>query len=159
MQTLKRLGRYLKGRPRVVQRFVRQREPTRIDAYGDSDNAGDPESRRSTVGQIIMLGQHTVKHSCNLISQIGLSSVENEYYAITSVSATGLGIQSLLRDWHLEMSLTLHTDSSAAQSFTARRGLGKMKHIQTRFLWTQERVAAGHLKLVKVHTKKIMQTY
>ena len=64
MQKLKRLGRYFKGRPRVVQRFVRQREPTRIDAYGDSDNAGDPESRRSTVGQIIMLGQHTVKHSC-----------------------------------------------------------------------------------------------
>ena len=48
-----------------------------ITCYGDSDHAGDVETRRSTVGQVIMLGTHCVKHCCNLLSQIGLSSAES----------------------------------------------------------------------------------
>ena len=54
MQRLKRLGRYLKGYPRVIQLFDRQRMPKVMTCYGDSDHAGDVESRRSTVGQVIM---------------------------------------------------------------------------------------------------------
>ena len=47
-----------------------------ITCYGDSDHASDVETRRSTVGQVIMLGTHCVKHCCKLWSQIGLSSAE-----------------------------------------------------------------------------------
>ena len=48
-----------------------------ITCYGDSDHASDVETRRSTVGQVIMLGTHCVKHCCKLWSQIGLSSAES----------------------------------------------------------------------------------
>ena len=34
----------------------------------------------------------------------------------------------------------------------ARRGLGKARHIQTRFLWLQERVAEKDLQVVSVAT-------
>ena len=123
-----------------------------ITCYGDSDHASDVETRRSTVGQVIMLGTHCVKHCCKLWSQIGLSSAENEYYAICGTSATGMGIQALLHDWNISMDLNVLTDSSSAKAFASRRGLGRMKHIQTRFLWIQERLALKHFVLNKVGT-------
>ena len=46
--------------------------------------------------------------------------------------------------------IKMNTDSSAAKSFVNRRGLGKMKHIQSRYLWVQERVAENHLKVTTV---------
>ena len=69
-----------------------------ITCYGDSDHASDVETRRSTVGQVIMLGTHCVKHCCKLWSQIGLSSAEKEYYVICGMPAIGMGIQALIHD-------------------------------------------------------------
>ena len=63
------------------------------------DNAGDPNTKRSTVGQVAFLGDHLVKRACNLLQVIGPSSADDEYYAISVGSCTGLGPQSLLRDW------------------------------------------------------------
>ena len=44
-------------------------------------------------------------------------------------------------------------DSSAARGQVQRRGLGKARHIQTRYLWIQERVGEGHVKIVSVPGK------
>lgn len=40
--------------------------------------------------------------------------------------------------------------SSAAKSFVARRGLGRIRHIEVRDLWLQQEVAKGVVKVVKV---------
>ena len=62
-----------------------------------------------------------------------------------------MGLQSLFADWNLELQLSLHTDSSSAKAIASRRGTGKStRHIQTRMLWLQERVAAKHLRIVNV---------
>jgi len=45
------------------------------------------------------------------------------------------------------LKLEVLSDSSAARGFSQRKGLGKMRHIQTRYLWVQERVHEGHLKI------------
>ena len=50
------------------------------------------------------------------------------------------------------MSLKVESDSSAARSFSSRRGLGKQRHVQTRFLWVQERVALKHFSIGVVRT-------
>eukprot|EP00959_Pyramimonas_sp_CCMP1952_P282594 5906656-Pyramimonas_sp.AAC.1 len=47
----------------------------------DSDSAGDKVFRRSTVGQVAFVSERVVKHVCNILQVIGLSSCENEYYA------------------------------------------------------------------------------
>ena len=127
--------------------------PKQLTMLGDSDHAGDPETRRSTIGQIAMLGQHTIQHHCNLVSQIGLSVSENEYYGITAIASTGLGLQSLLKDWGLDVDLVLRTNSSSGKSFASRQGLSKMKHIQIKYLWTQERLAKKHFTIEKIGTK------
>jgi hypothetical protein len=46
--------------------------------------------------------------------------------------------------------ITLETDSSAAKSFAARRGLGKMRHMDARYLWLQGEVLKKTVKVLKV---------
>ena len=43
-----------------------------------------------------------------------------------------------------------YTDSSEAKGMVNRRGLGKTRHINTNYLWVQERVRNGDLELRKV---------
>ena len=154
MVCLKRFGRFLKGKPRVVLRFAPQRMYKRQDVFSDSDHAGCLKTRKSTSGTVVMLGSHCVKASSGLQSTISLSSGESEYYGIVRASAIGLSIQSLMADWGYQIPLRVHTDSSAALGTCSRRGLGKLRHVQTRYLWVQERVANGELEVVKVGTKE-----
>ena len=53
-------------------------------------------------------------------------------------------------DWGLDLRVELASDSSAARGHVQRRGLGKMRHIQSRYLWLQERVGCGDLAVVAV---------
>ena len=44
----------------------------------------------------------------------------------------------------------MKTDSSAAHAMGSRRGVGKVRHIETRYLWLQEVVGRGRLRLMKI---------
>ena len=65
-----------------------------------------------------------------------------------------LGMRSLMLDWRIcpQLTLKIRTDSSAAKGFMTRRGLGRQRHVSTRFLWLQDKVSKGELKSVKVGT-------
>ena len=152
MMRLKRLGRYVLGRPRASLEFLPQRLPQELLVEVDSDFAGDLATRRSTTGVACLLGEHVIKTQSVLQSTVSLSSGESEFYAAVQGSATGLGIQSLLADWNVSVSVTVASDSSAARGLASKRGLSKTRHIATRFLWLQERVRRKEVKLLKVAT-------
>ena len=107
MTNLKRLGRYLKKRPRLVQLFVEQTSTTnvvRLDVYGDSDHAGCLKTRKSTTGMVLMRDAHCLKVSSHTQSTISLSSGESEYYGIVKCAACVLtSWYALTRqvDWQL----------------------------------------------------------
>ena len=61
--------------------------------------------------------------------------------------------EALKQDWGDECELVIHSDSSAARGTASGRGLGKLRHVQTRYLWLQERVASNDLKIVAIGTK------
>ena len=153
VKDLKRLGRYLVGKPRVVCTYEPQRTPKVIKVYTDSDHAGCLLTRKSTTGFVVMMGQHCIKHGSNLQSTIALSSGESEFYALVRASAIGLSIKALMQDWGAERALEIYSDSSAARGTASRRGLGKLRHVQTRYLWIQERVAENHLRICPIGTK------
>ena len=46
--------------------------------------------------------------------------------------------------------MVIGTDSSAAKSFVARRGLGRIRHIEVRDLWLKEEVRKGLVAVEKV---------
>jgi hypothetical protein len=152
-ERLVRLGKYLVKHKSLSRTFEEQQLPEKIRTMVDSDHAGCAVTRKSTTGMVSKLGKHTVKHSCNLQSTIGLSSGESEFYALVKGFATVLGMQSLLADWGFAFAAEVASDSSAARGHVQRRGLGKARHIQTRYLWIQERVGEGHVKIVAVPGK------
>ena len=63
-------------------------------------------------------------------------------------------VQALFRDWGFEVDLVVASDFSAARGTASRRGLGKLRHVQTRYLWVRERVAKTELKIIAVGTKQ-----
>ena len=103
----------------------------------------------------LFFGTHLIKSSSTVQSTIALNVGESEFYSAVKGAAHGLGVRSLLSDWGIpgiRLELEIKTDSSAAKGFACRRGLGKQRHVNTRFLWLQDRVACGDVRILKVRT-------
>jgi hypothetical protein len=134
--------------------FKPQPLPVSVRVEVDSDHAGDLVTRRSTTGVVCMFGGHCIKTQSSLQSTVSLSSGESEYYAAVQGAAVGLGVRALLEDWRIpvKVALVVATDSTAALGFASRRGLGRLRHVSTRYLWLQERVARREVHIEKVHT-------
>ena len=96
----------------------------------------------------------TVKsYSATQIS-VATSVGEAEYYAALRGAAEGLALQALGRDLGIEMGVKLWSDSTSARGIACRRGLsGRTRHLETKFLWLQEAIAAKRLEWGKVHTE------
>ncbi|CAE8638172.1 unnamed protein product, partial [Polarella glacialis] len=151
---LKRPGRYLVGKPSVGLEYHQQTMPKYIRVSVDSDHAADKSTRKSTTDMVQRLGKHRIKTTSNLQSAIGLNVSEAEFYAVVHGGAHGLGLQAFLADLGLHLDIVIESDSSSARAFSQRVGLGKQRHLQTRFLWILERVAANHFSVVKVDTTR-----
>lgn len=140
---LVRLGRYLKGHPRMVTWYRFQDPQKVIETHSDTDWAGRRRTRRSTTGGFASLGTHLIKMWCRTQAIIALSSVEAELYGLVRASAETLGSLSLAKDLGLEASGRVLGDASAALAIVARQGLGKLRHVDTHDLWVQEKRRRG----------------
>jgi len=151
---VKRIGRYLKGAPRMVQKFKFQETPDEILVTVDSDYAGCKQTRRSTSGGVVRLGGHTIKTWSSTQAIVSLSSGEAEYYAMLKGGCVGLGVRSLAEDIGMQLDVRLQTDSAAAKGVANRMGLGKTRHIAVCFLWLQEQVRHGEILIEKIDGDK-----
>jgi len=143
-EMIKRVGRYLAGHRRLVQCFYPQDLPTGLHVNTDSDHAGCKLTRKSTTGAALMHGEHCVKFMSSTQSNLSLSSGESEFYAILKGASLGLGMKSFVEDFGIKLdTLRIRTDSSAAKAMNERRGLGTVRHLESRHLWLQQRVHQG----------------
>lgn len=149
-EAFKRLARYLIRYPRMVLSFAWQRAPHTIDVYTDSDWAGCLRTRKSTSGGVLMRGGHLLRHWSSTQATVALSSAEAELISIVRGAAEGLGLRSLLQDLGLTANVRLSADASAALSICRRTGAGKVRHLDTRLLWVQDRVRHGELIVHKI---------
>jgi len=83
-------------------------------------------------------------------ASIAQSSGEAEYYALVRAASEALGMQAIMRDLGWFCKIRLLVDSSAAKSIASRTGLGKLRHLEIKFLWLQECVRRGKVVLSKV---------
>ena len=148
MELLKRLARYLIAQPDLSLIYWQQRAPAHVTVCVDSDFAGDKICRKSTTGMAMYLGRHLIKATSNLQSVLGLNVSESEYYALVHGACHGLGVQANFLD------LGVHLGLIVAKAFASRQGLGKQRHVQTRFLWLQQAVAASRVVIRKISTTK-----
>ena len=89
------------------------------------------------MGGVIILGKATIKTYCKGQAVIALSSGEAEYYGLVSGISQGLGEKAMLSDWDIGVDVQLWMDTTAGIAIGSRRGLGRVKHIDTVFLWVR----------------------
>ena len=147
---LKRVARYLLGRPRMQQIYPWQNSQNILKVYTDADWAGCRETRKSTTGGCAMLGRHALKGWSKTQALIAISSGESELYAALKASAEALGLISLLQDLGYRVKGEVWGDASAALCIINRRGVGKTRHIEIGLLWIQQTAADQRLKYLKV---------
>ena len=104
-------------------------------------------TRKCVTGFMARLSASVVKTSGSLRSTVSLSSGEPECYGMVKAASVGLGMQALVRDWGIDLPVEIESGSSTARA--SRQGLGRLRHVQTRLLWLQERVRMQHLTLAK----------
>ena len=99
------------------------------------------------------MGRHLLTHWSRTQSCVALSSGEAELNAMLKAASEGLCLKYLLQELGDEKELHLRGDSSASHGTLNRLGSGRVKHLQTRQLWLQEKVYAGEVKVEKVPRK------
>ena len=149
-EKLKRLARFLVGKPRTIWWFGWQDDGNVLDAFTDTDFAGCQLTRRSTSGGIAMRGKHSIKHWSQTQTTVALSSGEAELTGICKGASIALGLQSVARDLGIEWKLRVHSDATAAIGICHRKGLGKIRHLAVADLWIQDKVRAKDFDLQKV---------
>ena len=65
-----------------------------------------------------------------------------------------IGIKSMMRDMGWDADLKLHVDATVTQVMANRQGIGKIRHLEVRYLWLQEMAKSnGVLNPADVLTK------
>ena len=150
---LKRLLRYLKG---TLQHGLRYdygyKSVPGISAYCDSDLAGDPDTRRSTTGYVVMLGDKPVSFFSKQQTVTALSSCEAEYVALCAAGKCIMSWMHLLREIGFKPSpAILRGDNTAALKNTLNeKHSPSLRHLALPFHYTREQVENGNIRLEHV---------
>ena len=154
MKSLKRMARFLNRRSRLIQWFPFGSAPEEVEAFADSDWAGNRKNARSTSGGVVKFGGHVVKTWSSRQKTIALSSGEAELYALTKASCQAIGMISLAADFGCQAGAMIRSDSTAAIGIAHRQGLGRTRHIDVQYLWIQEKLKGKEFQLSKVGTNE-----
>ena len=85
---------------------------------------------------------------------IALSSAEAEFYGSAKAAVRLLGVAALWEDFGVAgLRRHLLSDSSAARGILARRGTGRIRHLETQTLWVQKAVQDGRFSVGSVPGK------
>ncbi|KAI3827765.1 hypothetical protein L1987_01848 [Smallanthus sonchifolius] len=153
MIDVKRIFRYLKGKPRLGLWYSKQ-QSFDFKAYTDSDYDGCNLDRKSTSAGCQFLGDRLVSWQCKKQSTVSVSTYEAEYIAAASGCSQILWIQQQLRDYGLNFTGTpLFIDNNATMSITNNPVKhSKTKHIEIRHHFIRDCAEKHLIELVKVHT-------
>ena len=98
-----------------------------------------------------MVGEHFIKGWSSTQASVTLSSAEAELVAMTKAVAETIGIVNMAQDLGRALRGVVYADSSAALAIADRKGAGKLRHINIRMLWIQEREQRQEVELRKIH--------
>jgi hypothetical protein len=151
---IKRILRYLHGtldhglhlRPTYVSALV---------AYSDADWAGCPDTRRSTSGYAVFLGDNLISWSSKRQPTISRSSAEAEYRAVANAVAEATWLRQLLQKMHspLKHATVIFCDNVSAVYLSSNPvNHQRTKHIEIDLHFVRERVAAGAFRVLHVPT-------
>jgi hypothetical protein len=150
MALLKRILRYVKGTASLDLRLL----PTtllKLTAYTDADRAGCPDTRRSTSGFAVFLGDSLVSWSSKRQATVSRSSAEAEYHGVANAVAECSWLRHLLSELHCNIQgATIAYCDNVSSVYMARNPVHhrRTKHIELDVHFIREKVARGSCRLV-----------
>ena len=101
-----------------------------------------------------MLDTHCLFATSRTQRVVSLSSAEAEYYSAVSGACDGLHMKYCIGFCMYDDGPTVNLlgDSSAARALINRQGTGRMKHLEGRILWLQQKVQEQLIRPVVVNT-------
>ena len=83
---------------------------------------------------------------------VSLSTAESEFYGVVRGAASGIQLREAFLQFGFSVRHRVLSDSSAARAMTARTGSGRVKHVEARYLWVQDRVRKKQFSVGSIDT-------
>lgn len=154
LAALKRILRYIQG-TLDLGLVLRPSAQSDLVVYSDADWAGCPDTRRSTSGYAVFLGDNLVSWSSKRQSTVSRSSAEAEYRAVANAVAEATWLRQLLLELQtpLRRATLVYCDNiSTVYMSTNPVQHQRTKHIEIDLHFVRERVALGETKVLHVPT-------
>lgn len=149
----KRIVRYLSGTPMKSLHMKVGKNVGKLRGITDTDWAGCIATRKSTSCGMVFWGDFLISAYSRTQSVIALSSPEAEYIGCCAVAAEMLYIKSLLADMGFDLDLEISTDATGARAIASRQGVGRIRHMEVKYLWLQDQIQQKVFKIRKVAGK------
>ena len=154
LAALKRILRYIRG---TLHLGLHLRPSTLDDlvVYSDADWAGCPDTRKSTSGYAVFLGDNLVSWSSKRQNTVSRSSAEAEYRAVANGVAEASWLRQLLHELHtpLRRAILVYCDNISAVCMSSNTVQHqRTKHIEIDLHFVREKVAMGAVRVLHVPT-------
>lgn len=149
---MKRIIRYLQGTIDYGIKIIRSNSHDLV-AYSDADWGGCPDSRRSTSGYCVFLGDNLISWSAKRQPTVSRSSAEAEYRGVANAVAETTWLRNLLFELHTPLSrasVVFCDNVSAVYLSNNPVQHQRTKHIEIDIHFVREKVRLGHIKVLHV---------
>ena len=154
----KRVLRYLKQTRDLSLTYVKN-TPEAIIGYSDADWAGDVKDRRSTSGNVFLLGGAAITWASKKQNSVALSTVEAEYMALSVATQEAIWLRQLQEELGMKDAgpTLIYEDNQGAISMAKNPVFHKRtKHIQIRYHFVREAVEDEVITLEYCRTSEML---
>ena len=127
-----------------------------LTAYSDADWAGCPDTRRSTSGYCVYLGDSLVSWSSKRQTTVSRSSAEAEYRAVANAAAECCWMRNLLRELHVLVDkATVNYCDNISAVYLSENPVHhrRTKHVELDIHFVREKVQLGHIRVLQVPSR------
>jgi hypothetical protein len=153
LTAMKCILRYLRDTPDYG--LLRHSRSTDLAVYTDADWAGCPNTRRSTSGYAVFLGDNLVSWSAKRQTVVSRSSAEAEYRVVANGVAEAIWLRQLLLELQAPLSrCTLVYCDNISVVYLSNNPVQhqRTKHVEIDLHFVQEKIAIGQVRVLHVLT-------
>ncbi|GJT57510.1 hypothetical protein Tco_0992564 [Tanacetum coccineum] len=153
LHAVKRIFRYLKGRPKLGLWYPRD-SPFDLEAFSNSDYAGASLDRKSTTGGCQFIGKRLISWQCKKQTIVANSTTEAEYVVAANCCGQVLWIQNQMLDYGFNfMNTKIHIDNESTICIVKNLVFhAKTKHIEIRHHFIRDSYEKRLIQVIKIHT-------
>ncbi|KAE8664877.1 UDP-N-acetylglucosamine 1-carboxyvinyltransferase 2-like [Hibiscus syriacus] len=163
MNALKRIIRYIQGTLHLGL-HISPSSITDLVSYTDADWGGCPDTRRSTSGYCVFLGDNLISWSSKRQPTLSRSSVEAEYRGVANVVSESYWLRNLLLELNCPIckATMVYCDNVSAIYLSGNPiQHQRTKHIEMDINFVREKVARGEVRVCHVPSRvwKVTSSY